>query len=142
MGALAGIAGEPTIPLLVFAVSDRRGIGFLSLRRRTKRVLTPLCAAAQVDWQCVRLTNVGREFRYPRTLFRKFMHASADLVVDSDLLTVDSSGGCATRWWRRRTLPPKSCRGPGPATYLTRNARSETMASVSRDDFTAWDTPR
>ena len=46
------------------------GIGFLTLRRRTKRVLAEMRAAPPRDWQSVRLTNAGREFRRPRTLDR------------------------------------------------------------------------
>ena len=44
------------------------GIGFLTLRRRTKRVLAAVRAAPAGDWRTVHLTNAGREFRRPRTL--------------------------------------------------------------------------
>ena len=44
------------------------GIGILTLRRRTKRVVAAVRAAPQRDWRSVRLTNAGREFRRPRTL--------------------------------------------------------------------------
>ena len=44
------------------------GIGFLTLRRRTKRVLAAVRAAPKNDWRSVQLTNAGREFRRPRVL--------------------------------------------------------------------------
>ena len=44
------------------------GIGFLTLRRRTKRVLAAVRAAPAGDWQSVRLDNAGREFQRPRVL--------------------------------------------------------------------------
>lgn len=47
---------------------DGLGIGFLTLRRRTKRVLRQVDASADADWQSVCLTNAGRAFRRPRAL--------------------------------------------------------------------------
>lgn len=44
------------------------GIGFLTLRRRTKRVLAEVRTAPVDDWQSVRLTNPERGFRRPRAL--------------------------------------------------------------------------
>ena len=44
------------------------GIGFLTLRRRTKRVVAAVRAAPNHDWQSVCLTSAGREFRRPRAL--------------------------------------------------------------------------
>ncbi len=46
----------------------RRGIGFVTLRSRTKRVLAQVASAAQADWRRVRLHNIGRRYRNPRVL--------------------------------------------------------------------------
>jgi len=50
------------------ATLQERGIGFLTLRRRSKRVLDRVYAAPRGDWRYVRLTNAGRAFQRPRTL--------------------------------------------------------------------------
>ena len=50
------------------ATLEQCGIGFLTLRRRTKRVLERVDAAPRGDWRSVRLTNAGRTFQRPRTL--------------------------------------------------------------------------
>ena len=47
---------------------DRLGIGFLTLRRRTKKILAAVGAAPDADWQRLRLTNIGRRYRHPRAL--------------------------------------------------------------------------
>lgn len=50
------------------AALDRLDIGFLTLRRRTKRVLAEVRGAPSRDWQSMRLTNAGREYQSPRAL--------------------------------------------------------------------------
>ena len=50
------------------ATLQERDIGFLTLRRRSKRVLDRVYAAPRRDWRYVRLTNAGRAFQRPRTL--------------------------------------------------------------------------
>ena len=47
---------------------DRLGIGFLTLRRRTKHILAAVRAAPDADWQRLRLANIGRRYRNPRAL--------------------------------------------------------------------------
>ena len=50
---------------------DRMGIGFLTLRKRTRKLLDGLAAVPDGEWRRVRLTNVGREYRTPQVLDRK-----------------------------------------------------------------------
>ena len=47
---------------------DQLGIGFLTLRRRTKKILAAVRAAPDADWQRLRLANIGRRYRHPRAL--------------------------------------------------------------------------
>ncbi len=47
---------------------DGMGIDFITLRKRTKRLLDGIAAAPEADWRRVRLTNVGRRYRTPRIL--------------------------------------------------------------------------
>ena len=45
---------------------DKMGIGFITLRRRTKNMLEDLNALPPESWRRVRLNNVGRKYRTPR----------------------------------------------------------------------------
>lgn len=47
------------------------GIGFLTLRRRTRRLLAALANVPQDEWRKVRLSNIGRRYRTPRILESK-----------------------------------------------------------------------
>ena len=47
---------------------DELGIGFLTLRRRTKNILAALAAQPATAWKRVRLTNIGRRYRNPLVL--------------------------------------------------------------------------
>ncbi len=49
---------------------DRMGIRFLTLRKRTRKLLDGIAAAPDGEWKRVRLTNVGRAYRTPRILDR------------------------------------------------------------------------
>ena len=44
------------------------GVAFLTLRRRSKRILEAVAAAPQHAWRTVHLSNVGRRYRSPRIL--------------------------------------------------------------------------
>ena len=46
------------------------GIRFLTLRKRTRRLLDGIAAHADGEWRRVRLTNVGRAYRTPQILDR------------------------------------------------------------------------
>ena len=48
-----------------------RGIAFLTLRRRSPKMVAALQEMPQNQWRCIRLTNVGRTFRTPRILEEK-----------------------------------------------------------------------
>ena len=50
---------------------DARGIAFLTLRRRTPRMIAELLAAPRGEWRGITLTNIGRIYRTPRILDRK-----------------------------------------------------------------------
>ena len=52
------------------AEPDRMGIRFLTLRKRTRKLLDGIAAAPDGEWKRVRLTNVGRACRTPRILDR------------------------------------------------------------------------
>ena len=47
---------------------DRMGIEFLTLRKRTRKLLADLSAVPESEWRRVRLTNVGRAYRTPKVL--------------------------------------------------------------------------
>ena len=47
---------------------QRLGIAFLTLRRRTPKLLAELLATPAADWRRITLTNVGRIYRNPRIL--------------------------------------------------------------------------
>ncbi len=47
------------------------GIAFLSLRRRSRKMVAALAAIPQEQWRRLRLSNVGRTFRTPRILEEK-----------------------------------------------------------------------
>ena len=49
---------------------DRMGIRFLTLRKRTRRLLDGIAAVPDGEWRRVRLTNVGRAYRTPQVLDR------------------------------------------------------------------------
>ena len=50
---------------------QERGIAFLTLRRRSRKMLQELAAKPKDQWRQIRLTNVGRTFRTPRILEQK-----------------------------------------------------------------------
>ena len=50
---------------------QERGIAFLTLRRRSRKMLQELAAKPKEQWRQIRLTNVGRTFRTPRILEQK-----------------------------------------------------------------------
>ncbi len=52
----------------VLAKLQAKGIRFLTLRRRSAKMLQALQAVPADQWKRVRLTNVGRRYRTPRTL--------------------------------------------------------------------------
>ena len=47
---------------------DALGIGFLTLQRRTKKLLRALRARPPEQWRTVQLHNIGRQYRTPRVL--------------------------------------------------------------------------
>ena len=47
---------------------DRRGIRFLTLRRRSRKMMLQLRARPHADWKRIRLANIGRRFRTPRII--------------------------------------------------------------------------
>ena len=47
---------------------DRQGIAFLTLRRRSKRIMAALRARPEADWRRIRLANIGRRYRTPRII--------------------------------------------------------------------------
>ena len=53
------------------ATLEAMGIAFLTLRRRTPKMVAQLLAAPRGEWRKVTLTNVGRIYRTPRILDRK-----------------------------------------------------------------------
>ena len=50
---------------------NEQGIAFLTLRRRSRKMLSTLAQVPQDQWQPIRLNNVGRAFRHPRILEQK-----------------------------------------------------------------------
>ena len=50
---------------------QERGIAFLTLRRRSRKMLQELAVKPKDQWRQIRLTNVGRTFRTPRILEQK-----------------------------------------------------------------------
>ena len=49
---------------------NQMGIAFLTLRRRTAKMVAELLAVPPAQWRKVRLANVGRIYRTPRILER------------------------------------------------------------------------
>jgi len=47
---------------------EQWGIRFVTLRRRTSRILAAIAGAPDEDWNKITLTNVGRRYRTPRIL--------------------------------------------------------------------------
>ena len=47
---------------------DRQGIAFLTLRRRSKKMMAELRARPEADWRRIRLANIGRRYRTPRII--------------------------------------------------------------------------
>ena len=48
------------------ATLDELGIGFITLRRRTAKLIDAIHAVARENWRRIKLTNVGRAYRTPR----------------------------------------------------------------------------
>ncbi len=50
---------------------EEMGVRFVTLRRRTQKMVSDLLAEPQEKWRKIRLTNVGRIYRTPRILERR-----------------------------------------------------------------------
>ena len=110
------------------------GVAFLTLRRRTKRVMAELAAVPEHEWSSIRLSNVGRQYRHPRILESEITLRAYPQPLRQ--ITITNLGD------PKPTLLITNQREPAAATLIDRYARRMVIENTIADavDFFHMDT--